>query len=473
MTVTWLAVIAGLMAIAATYWDGAWHTYLGRDSTFAAPHLLLYGSIVLAAVAAGAWAMAVLIAHRSVPAMFRNRALMLAAVALAAIAGSAVLDVVWHEYFGRDSVLWSPPHLLGVIGSLVLIVGFAISGAHGGRGRLNRVLVGVVLLSAAMLPVMEYDSRVPQFSELLYFPIVVIAALFATWVVEGTIDAARVMTLVVLGVILVRVIIWGVLTGWGWPAVDVPFALLGLVAFDLPRVRAGTKRALAAIVMSLIQLMASLTGLSSVSAESILPSAVVVLLVASGWLLIAHRSGRGIVAAGAIMLVAASLSVDAAPALAHDPGQGTDRGEVSMTVERQGPQVHVTVEPVTSSVPIRLERIVARRAGEIITATIERPGAELDVYRSSIDVADDAALWFIYAEFSSSIGPLESWITVEPDGVRADVRPLYQPPVTPIDDVEFIAASTFLYILTGAVLLLAVRAVQRSKDERFTRSLAQ
>ncbi|GAA1727221.1 hypothetical protein GCM10009766_03590 [Microcella frigidaquae] len=390
----------------------------------------------------------------------------LAAVALAVIAGSAVLDVVWHEYFGRDSVLWSPPHLLGVIGSLVLVVGFAISRGEVGRSRLNGVLLGVVLVSAAMLPVMEYDSRVPQFSELLYLPIVVVAALFAAWVVDGTMSGTRIMTLVVLGVILERAVIWGVLTWWNWPAVDVPLALLGLVVLDLPRVRAGTKRALATIALTLIQLAASVTGLSSVAAESVLPSAVVLLVVAIGWLLIAHRSGRTSVAAGVIMLVATSVGVDAAPAFAHDPGQGTDRGEISMTVERRGSQVLVTVEPVTSSAPIRLERIVARRAGEIITATHQLPGDEPGVVRGSLNLADDDALWFIYAEFSSSIGPLESWITVEPDGVRADVRPLYQPPVSPINDVEFIAASTLVYVLAAAILVVAVRAVRRSRRER-------
>jgi hypothetical protein len=37
------------------------------------------------------------------------------------------IDAAWHAAFGRDAVLWSPPHMLAVFGSLALLVGFLAS----------------------------------------------------------------------------------------------------------------------------------------------------------------------------------------------------------------------------------------------------------------------------------------------------------------------------------------------------------
>jgi hypothetical protein len=34
------------------------------------------------------------------------------------------IDAAWHAAFGRDAVLWSPPHMLAIFGSLALLVGF-------------------------------------------------------------------------------------------------------------------------------------------------------------------------------------------------------------------------------------------------------------------------------------------------------------------------------------------------------------
>ena len=85
-----LVVVAGAAALFATYWDDAWHTDLGGDSATIPPRLLLYGSV-------------------------------------------AVIGAAWHAAFGRDAVLWSPPHLLGVFGTLTLIVSLVAGTRPGGR----------------------------------------------------------------------------------------------------------------------------------------------------------------------------------------------------------------------------------------------------------------------------------------------------------------------------------------------------
>ena len=59
---------------------------------------------------------------------------MAAPLQLAAAGGTVTLatlpvDGAWHAAFGRDAVLWSPPHMLAVFGGLALLVGF-LTGAQ-------------------------------------------------------------------------------------------------------------------------------------------------------------------------------------------------------------------------------------------------------------------------------------------------------------------------------------------------------
>lgn len=463
LVVRWLAVTAGLSAIVATYWDGAWHTAIGRDSALEPPHLLLYSSLTVAAVAVGVWALTTAVRERSIFSVLRQRALLLSLGALVGIAASGGLDVLWHDYFGRDAVLWSPPHLLSVIASLVLIVGLTASGGGENRSMAIGIGLGAVLLATSMIPVMEYDSRVPQFTEIAYLPIVVVAALFAAWVIDFAVKGARVMAVAVSAVIAFRAVIWGVLAAAGWPSVDVPFALLGLAVLDLPVRRRVDRVVLAAVAMSAIQLVVSATGLSSVALEAVIPAVVAVLAVAVVALLVARRIGGVRIAVVALVVLGASAQLGATPAQAHDPGQGTDRGEISMSVEWVDSRVTVVVEPVSSTMPIEFDRIVARRAGEVVEATIEEQGAGNGIVRASIEL-DGGDLWFVYAEFSSPEGTLESWITVEAGESNSGTRPLYEPPTAPVTDPEFLGASVALYLLAAALLAWAVRVVAVSKQ---------
>lgn len=468
--VRWLVVVAGSSAIVATYWDGAWHTAVGRDSALEPPHLLLYSSLAVAAAAVGLWALITVVGERSILSVFRRPALLLSLGALVGIAASAGLDVVWHDYFGRDAVLWSPPHLLSVIASLVLIVGLTASGAGESRSTAIGIGLGAVVLATAMVPVMEYDSRVPQFTEIAYLPIVLVAGLFAAWVIDFAVAGARVMAVVVSAVVVFRAVIWAVLAATGWPTVDVPFALLGLAVLDLPVRRRVDRIALAAIAMSGIQVLVSATGVSSVAFEAVLPAALTVLVVALVSMLVARRVSGVRIAVVALVVLGASAQLAPTPAQAHDPWQGTDRGEVSMRVEWVDSRVTVVVEPLSSTVPIEFDRIVARRAGELVEATIEEQETGNGIVRASVEL-DGGDLWFVYAEFSSPQGTVESWITVERGESASGIRSLYEPPTAPIADPEFLGASIALYLLAAALLAWAVRVVAMSKRRLATTSV--
>lgn len=74
----WPALLAGLGAVFATYWDEAWHTDVGRDTAWSAPHLLLYGSIAVVGLSVAVWGVAQLIVAWSLRMALANRPLVAA-----------------------------------------------------------------------------------------------------------------------------------------------------------------------------------------------------------------------------------------------------------------------------------------------------------------------------------------------------------------------------------------------------------
>ena len=77
-------------------------------------------------------------------------------LALVVVAGSAGLfatywDDAWQASFGRDAVLWSPPHVLAVFGSLALLAGFLGAARPDTSTRILTGL-GALLLGSAAVP---------------------------------------------------------------------------------------------------------------------------------------------------------------------------------------------------------------------------------------------------------------------------------------------------------------------------------
>ena len=103
------ASLGGVVALVGIYWDDAWHTDRGRDSLFAPPHLVLHAGVLAATLAVG------LLTRRPWGGGQR-----LAIAGGAAVLVPAPVDELWHVSFGRDAVLWSPPHMFAVVASLML-----------------------------------------------------------------------------------------------------------------------------------------------------------------------------------------------------------------------------------------------------------------------------------------------------------------------------------------------------------------
>jgi hypothetical protein len=124
----WALLAAKAVAGWGVQWDIQWHVLIGRDSFWIAPHLMTYGGVsaivLLSFALLGRDAMQ---AARGVvvPGAVRilglasTRGVHLAAWGIMLTVLAAPIDDAWHRLFGLDVTLWSPPHLLGLLGSVV------------------------------------------------------------------------------------------------------------------------------------------------------------------------------------------------------------------------------------------------------------------------------------------------------------------------------------------------------------------
>jgi hypothetical protein len=82
-----------------------------------------------------AWGLLVLRRSHSLAAVLRQPPLLLAAAGGTVTLAALPIDTAWHAAFGRDAVLWSPPHMLAIFGSLALLVPFSCAQQRGVPGR--------------------------------------------------------------------------------------------------------------------------------------------------------------------------------------------------------------------------------------------------------------------------------------------------------------------------------------------------
>src|SRR4030095_13437298 len=123
----WVLLGANLLAGWGVQWDIQWHVQIGRDSFWIPPHVMTYGGCTLSVLAScGVLArdtLRHLLARRAPEGAERVLGLTgtpgfhLAASGIALTVLAAPIDDLWHRLFGIDVTLWSPPHLLGLLGA--------------------------------------------------------------------------------------------------------------------------------------------------------------------------------------------------------------------------------------------------------------------------------------------------------------------------------------------------------------------
>jgi hypothetical protein len=190
----WLMAMATTsMAIGIT-WDISWHISIGRDTFWTPAHMAIYLGGVLGGCVGGWLAfyytfLAGKAGHAESVGVFGARAPLGAWVAIwgaVAMITSAPFDDWWHNAYGLDVRIISPPHVLLGLGMLGINLGALFLGlAHQNRandalGDWLFIYVGGIFLTLASLFVMEYTTPNLQHAATFYE---VCAAAFAIRVV--------------------------------------------------------------------------------------------------------------------------------------------------------------------------------------------------------------------------------------------------------------------------------------------------
>jgi hypothetical protein len=188
-----LAALLGAKALAGwgVQWDIRWHLVIGRDSFWIAPHLMTYAGVTIAALvsfwvlAADTWR-----ARRrptapgavTVLGLTGSPGWHLAWWGIAATLLAAPIDDLWHRLFGLDVTLWSPPHLLGILGAQVntlgsLRIALELWPAGTWRRRASVLCAGILLLGGFAIALDEGVQTAFRHGGLLFFTWPLLAAL--------------------------------------------------------------------------------------------------------------------------------------------------------------------------------------------------------------------------------------------------------------------------------------------------------
>ncbi|MCV7346035.1 hypothetical protein [Mycolicibacterium rhodesiae] len=465
-----LAAAAGAVSLFATYWDDAWHTDIGRDAALIPPHLALYGGVAVTGLVVVGWALVALVRTRSIRAALRQPGLLLAGLGGAVTLAAAPLDAFWHDRFGRDAVLWSPPHMLVVFASATMAIGL-LAGLRPTKRGIVEAALSALVLGSVMMTVLEYDTDVPQFSQTFYLPVVLVAGLFSVAIVRALVPRAYAVTRTLVFYVAMRVLVVAALVMLGRSTPDLPVAVLGLAVADLPwRGPAARYGATAAAVAALAWIAAAFGVASQPAAEIGVVAAPVIVVGMALALATSWRNRPAGATAAALLVGAAILTLGPAPrALAHDPGQGKPVTAVQLTVISDG-RGEVRMDAVTADASSRLmaHRVVARRGGQTLTAPLTELGAGR--FTGTIPLPEEGR-WFVYVEFTRAGEPIEAWLPVETgwQGTVSAERELYVPAGAQAPTTAQIAFGTAIYAVGLALLGLAImqtrRLVRRRQSE--------
>ena len=465
-------------ALLATYWDDSWHTDKGRDDFAIPPHLLLYGGVLIAAVAVAVWG---LLAWRragwglsGVRAVLKDPALLLAAIGGATTLASAPIDAAWHEAYGRDAVLWSPPHLTAVLGTLGLSVGL-LAGLRRVPGRAAstaRLVAAASVIGTLQVPVLEYDSDVPQFGVVWFLPVAALGACLAVALLDDLLPGRWQATRAAVLYTVLRAATVAFLFAAGFSLTAVPPVAL-LIAVDAAFLR---RRSLAARLVVLGAVAPLLwwpflqvqQGVATAVPARLLPASVLLGALAGAAVAIAHGDLRPRSLAPAAAITATVLAVLVVPpeqpsAWAHDPGQGREVRTGELTVNRSGERATLAMRLDGPCGRLTAGRTTARRAGGTATGPLRISAPSPDVCLLEGAVAGlGEGRWFVYAEVSDGAGrTLEAWLPADSDETTASLRPLYEPQAQNGTATRNTAGAALLLIVAGLVVA-CLRLARRS-----------
>src|SRR4030095_8134624 len=128
----WTALLAVVSGIVGAHWDISWHRSIGRDTFWSPPHIAIYTKGVLAGIAFGYLILHTTFAKRNTDDVVRIWGLrgpfgaFIGAWGGITMLTSGPFDDWWHNAYGLDTKIVSPPHILLVVGSYAITFGTVV-----------------------------------------------------------------------------------------------------------------------------------------------------------------------------------------------------------------------------------------------------------------------------------------------------------------------------------------------------------
>ncbi len=168
----WCSVAAVTFAMVGVHWDISWHRSIGRDTFWTPAHIAIHMCGVLAGISCGYLILSTtfnprsLLRHCSVSVWgFRGPlGAFIAAWGGIAMITSAPFDNWWHDAYGLDVKILSPPHMvlaLGIfavhVGGLILILGQMNRSTGELRARLQKMFLYVGGMTLVNLTIVQLE----------------------------------------------------------------------------------------------------------------------------------------------------------------------------------------------------------------------------------------------------------------------------------------------------------------------------
>ena len=199
----WCSVLAVTSAMIGGHWDISWHRSIGRDTFWTPAHIAIYMCGVLAGISCGYLILTTTFDRASELANSSVRVLgfrgplgaFIAAWGGVTMLTSAPFDNWWHDAYGLDVKIVSPPHvvlIMGIfavnMGTLVLILGHMNRASEHLRKQFDRlflymggllvVLLAILLSEYCLVPLLHSSS--PYVHTAVFIPLVLVGVRWAS-----------------------------------------------------------------------------------------------------------------------------------------------------------------------------------------------------------------------------------------------------------------------------------------------------
>ncbi|MDO8678900.1 MAG: hypothetical protein Q7R30_10100 [Acidobacteriota bacterium] len=175
----WCSALAVTSAYVGGYWDISWHRSIGRDSFWSAPHMAIYACGILAGISSGYLIFTTTFGRKAplkdvsvrIWGLSGPLGAFIAAWGGVAMLSSAPFDDWWHNAYGLDVRIISPPHMVltagffGIqLGTVMLLAAFMNRAQARLRPALERLFlyVGGTVLCESLLIKLESISKSDQ-----------------------------------------------------------------------------------------------------------------------------------------------------------------------------------------------------------------------------------------------------------------------------------------------------------------------